>query len=146
MKIFKKQSSMEKMQKLLAERRSRVVALSTQRAAAAVDLAKATAAHQSHLFDGDIADEKLGAKLHGEVVACALRVSGLDAPLAELQAHIAELEKNVADEHAAIERSAAADKLAQQVAAIDAALPRFMSASGALTDALSALSHWHFES
>jgi hypothetical protein len=40
----------------------------------------------------------------------------------------------------------AADKLAQQVAAIEAALPKFISASGALTDALSALSHWHFES
>src|SRR5437899_1418266 len=119
MKIFKKQTStMEKLQKLLAERRSRADALSTQRTAAEAALAKATAAHQSHQLDGDITDEKLGAKLHGEVVACALRVSGFDAPLAELQAHIAELEKNVADEHAAIERSAASEKLAQQVAAI----------------------------
>ena len=34
----------------------------------------------------------------------ALAVLGLDAPLAELHAQIADLEKNVADEHAAIER------------------------------------------
>lgn len=133
------------MQKLLAERRSRAAVLSTRRAAAEAALAKATAAHQSHQIDGDIADEKVGAKLHGEVVACALSVSGFDAPLAELHAQIADLEKNVADEHAAIERTAAAEKLAQQVAAIDAALPKFMSASGALTDALSVLGHWHFE-
>jgi hypothetical protein len=145
MKLFKKQTSMEKLQKLLDERRARAAALSTKRAAAEAALAKATAAHQSHLIDGDIADEKVGAKLHGEVVACALRISGFDAPLAELQAQIADLEKNVADEHAAIQRAAAADKLAQQVAAIEAALPKFMSASGALTDALSAIGGWHFE-
>lgn len=137
---------MEKMQKLLAERRSRAAALSTQRAAFEAALAKATAAHQSHLIDGDYADEKVGAKLHGEVVACTLRVSGFDAPLAELQAHIADLEKNVADERAATERAAAADKLAQQIAVIDEVFPKFMSASSALTDALSAISQWHFES
>jgi hypothetical protein len=145
MKLFKKQTSMEKMQKLLDERRARAAALSTQRAAAEAALAKATAAHQSHLIDGDFADEKVGAKLHGEVVACALRVSGFDAPLAELQAQIVDLEKNVADEHAAIKRAAAADKLGQQVDAIETALPKFMSASGALTDALSAIGGWHFE-
>jgi hypothetical protein len=146
MAIFNRKTPMEKMQKLLAERRSRAATLSAQRAAAEAALAKATAAHQSHLIDGDIADEKVGAKLHNEVVACALRVSGFDAPLAQLHAQIVDLEKNVAEEHAAIERAVAADKLAQQVAAIEAALPKYMSASSALTDALSALGHWHFES
>ncbi|MEH2552200.1 hypothetical protein V1283_008845 [Bradyrhizobium sp. AZCC 2262] len=137
---------MEKMQKLLTERRSRAAALSAQCAAAEAALAKATAAHKSHSLEGDIADEKLGAKLHSEVVACTLRVSGFDAPLAELQAHIADLEKSVADELTAIERAAAADKLAQQVSAIDAAFPKFISASGALAEALSAFGHWHFDS
>ncbi|MFG3595529.1 hypothetical protein [Bradyrhizobium sp. RDI18] len=89
--------------------------------------------------------KKVSAKLHDEVVACTLRVSGFDAPLAGLHAQIADLEKNIADEQAAIERTAAADKLAQQVAVIETALPKLMRASSALTEALSALSHWNFE-
>jgi hypothetical protein len=68
------------------------------------------------------------------------------ATLDALQTQIADTEQQIVAERSAIERASAAEKLAQKVAAIEVALPKFMSASGTLTDALSALGHWHFES
>lgn len=137
---------MEKMQKLLADRRSRAATLSAQRGAAEAALAKATAAHQSHLIDGDIADEKMGAKLHGEVVACSLNVSGFDAPLSELQAHIANLEHEIAAERVIMERKAAAEKLGLDLDGIEQALPNYLAAARRFANALSSIGHWHFES
>ena len=57
---------------------------------------------------------------------------------------ISAVEANLAAERTAIECAAAADQLAQQIAAIEATLPTFMIAGGALTDALSAIS-FHYE-
>ena len=45
-----------------------------------------------------------------------------------------------------IDRAAAADKLAKQVAALEAALPGYLEQSRALADALSGVSYFHFES
>jgi hypothetical protein len=50
---------------------------------------------------------------------------------------ISVVEANLAAERTAIERATAADKLAQQVAAVEATLPKFVSAGGAFADALS---------
>jgi hypothetical protein len=43
-------------------------------------------------------------------------------------------------------RAAAADKLAKRVAAIEAALPDYLTQSRMLADALSEIGHWHFVS
>jgi hypothetical protein len=58
----------------------------------------------------------------------------------------AEAENQLAAERERIERAAAADKLDKQVAAIEAALPGYLEQSRALADALSEVSHFHFES
>jgi hypothetical protein len=146
MAIFKKRFPVERSQKLLTELRSRAAALSDKRTAAETTLAEAMAARQRHMLEGDLADERTAEKLQAAVDSCSSKLAGLNSALDALQAQIAETEQRIAVEHNAIQRAAAADKLAQQVATIEEALPKFMSASGALTDALSALGHWHFES
>lgn len=58
----------------------------------------------------------------------------------------AETESRLAAEHERIERAAAAAKLEAQVAAIDAALPKYLEQSRVFSEALSRISHQHFES
>jgi chromosome segregation ATPase len=107
-------------------------------------LTEATEARQRHMLEGDLTDEQNAEKLQAKVDSCSSKLTGWDAALNALQAEIADVEQKVAAERAAIERAAAADKLAQQIAAVEATLPTFMSAGGALTDALSAIS-FHYE-
>jgi multidrug efflux pump subunit AcrA (membrane-fusion protein) len=146
MALFKKRSPMEKSQKHLAELRSRAAALADKRMAAEAALAEAMTARQRHMLEGDLADDRSAEKLQASVDSCGSRLAGLSSALEAVQAQIADTKQQIAAEHLAIQRAAAADKLAQQVTAIDAALPKFVSASSALSDALSALGHWHFES
>jgi hypothetical protein len=72
-------------------------------------------------------------------------LTGIDDALAVLAQRKAEAEVQLAVENERVERAVAADKLDKQVAAIEAALPRYLEQSRALADALSKIGHWHFE-
>jgi hypothetical protein len=80
------------------------------------------------------------------VVAATSDLAGIDDALAILAEHKAEAESQLAAERQRIERAAAADKLSQRVAAIEAALPGYLEKSRILADTLSKIGHWHFES
>ncbi|MCK1710474.1 hypothetical protein [Bradyrhizobium sp. 143] len=82
----------------------------------------------------------------GCVVAATSDLAGIDDALAVLAHQKAEGERQLAAESERIKRATAADKLAKQVTAIEAALPAYLEQSRALTDALSEIGHWHFES
>jgi hypothetical protein len=146
MALFKKRSPMEKSHKLLTELRSRATALADKRTAAELALTEAMATRQQHMLEGDLADDRSAEKLQAAVDNCSSKLAGLNSALDALQAQIADTEQKIIAERNAIERTAAADKLSQQVDAIEATLPEFMRASSALNDALSAIGYWHFES
>jgi len=143
--LFKRKTSVEKLETELAALRARAKTLGSRHAAAEAAFVDAKAKLQRHLLEADLdADEKVGVKLEAAVAACAQKRDNFADALGEARKMISAVEANLAAERTAIERAAAADKLAQQVAAVEATLPKFMSAGGALTDALSAIS-FHYE-
>ncbi len=136
MKLFGKKSPMEKLGTTLAQLQLRAAALADKRAIAA-----ATAARQSHRLEGDLADEKLDAKLQNEVDLCLSKLTGLDADIATLQAKVTETERQLATERTAAERKAASEKLARDLDAAEEALPNCLEASRHLVNALEELHH-----
>ncbi|UPK31753.1 hypothetical protein IVB18_25825 [Bradyrhizobium sp. 186] len=120
--------------------------LAAKRAAAQDALEKATTARQQTLLSGDLDDQRTLDKLQGAVDTAASALAGIDDVLAVLAQQKAEAERQLAAEREGIERAAAADRLHKQVAAIETALPDYLAQSRALADALSEISHFHFES
>lgn len=66
--------------------------------------------------------------------------------LAVLAQQKSEAEHQLAAESERIERATTADKLAEEVAAVETALPGYLVQSCEFADTLSAIGHWHFES
>src|SRR5437868_2129082 len=145
MALFKKRTPMEKMQKLLAEQRSRAAAISAKHVAAEAALAAAMAAREKHALEGDLADEQAAEKLQAAVGSAGSRLAGWDVALAALQVQIADTERKLAAERQTVERNAAADKLARDLDEVERVLPDYLKESRRLADALEAM-HFHFES
>jgi hypothetical protein len=145
MALFRKRSPMEKLQKFLAELRSRAAALSAKRTAAETALGEATAARERHMLEGDLADDQTAEKLQVKVDSCTSRLAGLDAALAALQVQIADIEQKLADERAAVERAKAAEKLENDLDEIERALPDYLAAARRFADVLE-LVFFHYES
>ncbi|KJC55032.1 hypothetical protein UP10_39430 [Bradyrhizobium sp. LTSPM299] len=101
---------------------------------------------QQALLSGDLDDQRALDKMQAAVVAATSDLAGIDDALAILTHQKAEAERQLATERERTERTAAADKLGKQVAAIEAALPGYLEQSRALAEALSKIGHWHFES
>src|SRR4051794_31999678 len=98
MAIFKKRSSMEKLQLVLSELRSRAAALIDKRKAAEVALAKATAANERHMLEGDLADDRTADKLQAKVDSSSSKLAGLNSAIDILQSQIADTEQQIVAE------------------------------------------------
>jgi hypothetical protein len=99
---------------------------------------------QHHLLEADLdADEKVRVKLEAAVATCALTRDNFAKAITVQQAKIAEVEAKVMAERAAIERNAAADKLARDLDAVEQALPVYLNATRELANALDVIHH-HF--
>ena len=109
-------------------------------------LDEAIKTRQQALLSGDLDDQRALDNMQAAVVAATSDLAGIDDALAILARHKTEAESQLAAERQRIERAAAADKLSQRVAAIEAALPSYLEQSRALADALSKIGDWHFES
>jgi hypothetical protein len=120
--------------------------LAAKRVTAQDALDKAITARQQTLLSGDLDDQRTLDKLQGAADTAASTLAGIDDVLAVLAQQKAEAERQLDVERERIERAAAADKLAEQVAAIEAALPGYLEQSRTLADALAAIGHFHFES
>jgi hypothetical protein len=105
-------------QKKLEQLRQRAAALTTKRDEAKSELEAATAARQSFLLDGDLADAKAAAKLQARVDTGQSTLAGFDAALGALTPQIAEVEQLLADEQQRAERKIASEKIDQEVAVI----------------------------
>jgi hypothetical protein len=146
MALFKKRSLMEKLQKFLAELRSRAAALSAKRTAAETALGEATAARERHMLEGDLADDQTAEKLQVKVDSCTSRLAGLDAALAALRAQIAAAEQKLAAEREAVERAKAAENLERDLDEIERALPEYLAGARRFADALELIHFPHYES
>jgi len=144
MGLFGKKTSEDHLKTTLAQLQLRAAALTDKRAVAEAALDAATKARQAHRHDGDLADEKLDAKLQTNVDLCQSRLAGLDADLAALQAKIADTEQQLADERGAAERKAASDRLALDLGAVEKALPVYLDAARQFAASLEAF-HFHYE-
>jgi hypothetical protein len=129
---------------VLQRRKLRAATLKDKRAIADAALAATMAARQTHRLKGDLADEKLDAKLQADVDVCVSKLTGLDADIAALQAKITHTEQQIAAERSAAERKAASEKLARDLDAIEKALPIYLAAARKFTKTLDELHH-HFD-
>jgi hypothetical protein len=137
---------MQHLETTIASLTNRGEQLAAKRVTAQDALDKAIKSRQQTLLSGDLDDQRTLDKLQGAVDMAASTLAGIDDVLAVLAQQKTEAESQLAAERQRIERAAAADKLDKQVAAIEAALPGYLEQSRALADALSKISHWHFES
>ncbi|WP_342726083.1 hypothetical protein AAFG07_03800 [Bradyrhizobium sp. B097] len=137
---------MQKLEPIIAALTKRGEQLVAMRVAAQATLDKATKARQEALLSGDLSDQRALENLQTAVNTAASSVAGLDDALAVLDQDKAEAEVQLAAALESAKRTAAADKLAKQVAAIEAALPGYLEQSRILAGALAEIGHWHVES
>jgi len=144
--FFRKKSLMEKLEHELAALRARAETLHSRHAAAEAAFIDAETKLQTHLLEADLdADDKVRAKLEAAVASCALTRDSIAKAVAAQQAKVVDAEAKVAAERAAVERNAAADKLAHDLDEIDKALPDYLTAARRLADAIDQVSHFHYE-
>jgi predicted nucleic acid-binding Zn-ribbon protein len=108
--LFKRKTSVEKLETELAALHARAKTLGSRHAAAEAAFVDAKAKLQRHLLEADLdADEKVGVKLESAVANCAQRRDNFADALGEARKMISAVEANLAVERTAIERAAAAD-------------------------------------
>jgi hypothetical protein len=146
MKNLFRKSPMQQLETTIASLTKRAEQLGAKRVMAQQTLDKAVKARQDAFLSGDLDDQRAIDKLQAAVDAATSALTGIDDALAVLAHQKTEAESQLAAERDRIERAAAADKLDNQVAAIEAALPSYLEQSRALADALSGVSYFHFES
>ncbi|MGY8639193.1 hypothetical protein RAD15_42720 [Bradyrhizobium sp. 14AA] len=120
--------------------------LAAKRIIAKSALDTATVTRQQALLSGDLEDQRALDKVQAAVDAATSALAGIDDALAALIRQKAEAERQLAAERERIMRAAAAEKLAKQVAAIEAVLPGYLEHSRLLSNALSEIAHSHVES
>ncbi|MCA6097634.1 hypothetical protein [Bradyrhizobium australafricanum] len=120
--------------------------LSAKRVAAQTTLNMAVKARQHALLSADLDDQHALNNVQAAAATAASDLAGIDDALAVLAQQKTEAERQLAAEREGIKRTAAADKLAKQIASVEAALPGYLQHSRALAEALAEIGHHHFES
>jgi hypothetical protein len=147
MALFRRKPLMEKLENELAALRARAETLTVRHAAAKTAYSEAKSRLQAHLLEGDLdADEKLRAKLEAAVTGCAVTRDNLAEAITLQQVKVAEIEYKIAAERAAVERNAAADKLAYALEKIERAAADHANSARLFAEALETVSHHHFDS
>jgi hypothetical protein len=141
-----KKSQMNKHEATIAAHAKRGEQLAAKRVVAQNMLDDAIKARQQALLAGDLDDDRALTKAQAAVDTATSALTGLDDAITVLSQQKAEADAQLAVARDRVERGTASEKLAAQIAAIDAALPLYLEHSRALADALSAVAHFHFES
>ena len=142
-----KKSPMGTLENTIATLAKRGEQLAAKRVAAQNTLDAAIKARQQALLAGDLNDERALSKVQGAVDGAVSALAGIDDAIAVLTQQKAEADAQLAAERDRVERDAAAEALAGQVAAIEAALPKWLAETRAFNDALTAVTRLrHFES
>jgi chromosome segregation ATPase len=126
MNIFKRKSQMDKLTSELASLRAHAEKLGSRHSTADAAFIEAKARLQHHLLEPDLdADDKTRLKLEASVATCALTRDNYAEALTTQRTKIAELETKITAERERIERVAAAEKLSNDLDAVEQALPAF---------------------
>ncbi|MBR0792160.1 hypothetical protein JQ631_24005 [Bradyrhizobium manausense] len=141
-----RKSQMQQLEATIASFAKRLEQLTIKRAIAKNALDTATVTRQKALLSGDLEDQRALDKVQAAVDTGSSALAGIDDALAALIRQKAEAERQLAAERDHIMRAAAAGKLAEQVGAIEAALPAYLEHSRVLSNALSEIAHSHVES
>lgn len=141
-----RKSQMQQLETIIASLTKRGEQLAAKRAIAKNAFDTATLTRQQALLSGDLDDQRALDKGQAAVDAATSALAGIDDALAALIRQKAEAERQLAAERERVMRAAAADKMAKQVAAIEAVLPGYLEHSRLLSDALSEIAHSHVES
>ncbi|MEH2475688.1 hypothetical protein V1281_003137 [Nitrobacteraceae bacterium AZCC 2161] len=136
---------MQQLETTIASLTKRGEQLAAKRVTTQETLDEAIKTRQQALLSGDLDDQRALDKLQDIVNTAASALAGIEDALAVLAHRKAEAERQLAAERERIKRAAAADKLDEQVGAIEATLPSYIEQSRALADALSEVSYFHFE-
>ena len=143
--LFRK-TTMHKLETAVAALADRDGQLAAKRVTAQQALDKAVKARQDALLSGDLDDQRAIDKLQAAVDSAASALVGIDDAISILAQQKVEAEGQLAAERERVKRSAAADKLAAKIAAIEATLPKYLAQSRVFTDALSEIAGHHYES
>jgi hypothetical protein len=145
MALFTKRSKMEKLQAVVTALRERGELLDLKRTAAQSAFDAAVEARQSHLLTGDIDNTSINQKLQAKVDTASSTLMGLDSAIAALQAQMNDAEAQLDAERQVVERKAASEQIAANVANIDKLLGPWLAASREIAAAMETL-HWRYES
>jgi hypothetical protein len=146
MAIFQKKNVMQKLEAELAKLQGRAKLLEGKRADSQAALDFATAERQRFMIEGDIEDDKSGAKLQAAVDTLGSTLIGFDIAIAEIRISIDEIEGKLSNVRQAADRRVASEKLAAQVLLVDEMLPAWVQSSSNLASALDVIGVWRFES
>jgi hypothetical protein len=136
---------MSKLETTIAQLAKQHAALTDRRSKAQAALDKAVAARQQALLGADEIDEKTLARVQSAICDAASLLQGIDDAMTVVAQQQAEAEATLAEENAVAGRKTASERLAAQVAGIEASLPGFVDAARAHVDRLMQV-HWHPES
>jgi hypothetical protein len=131
MKLFGK-TKMQKLETALAALTSRATLLTAKREAARAIFDRAVAARDVHLLEGNLEDEKMGAKLQAAVDSAVSALAGFDNVIAAQAASIAEAEEKLAVERLAVARKAASEELTAKTDTIERQIGPWLEATRAL--------------
>ena len=135
---------MKKLQSTVAELKQRGEHLASKRNTAQAEFDAAQAARQAFMLQGDLDDENTGAKLQARVDTAASALQGFADAITTLSAQVAEAERVLADEQQRVERKAASESLALDVATIEAQILPWLSATRGLAGNMEKLAGLRF--
>jgi hypothetical protein len=140
---------MKRLEQAAADLRQRAERLAAKRTAAQAELDRAVSARQSYAIEGDLDDgaaaDRAMARLQSDVDVATSTLAGFDSAYTTITAQLAEAERVLLDEQQSVERKAAADALAQDIAAIEAQVGPWLEATRGLAADLEKLAVVRFD-
>jgi hypothetical protein len=127
--MFIKKSPMQKLETVLATLRERSGRLASKQDTARDTLAAAMSARELWMIEGDLDDAKRAANLQSAVEAAQNVLAGINGAMVTLAKQIDDAAVELASEKAGIARQAAADVLAQELAAVEKQLQPWLTAT-----------------
>jgi hypothetical protein len=145
MAIFQKKTPMQKLEAELSALTARAALLVAKRANAKGAFDSAVAARDIHMRQGNLDDEKIGAKLQAAVDSAGSALAGFDNVIAAQAALIVDAEEKLAVERMTVERKAASESLAANIDTIEKQLGPWLAMTRDLAADTTAVGHVSFE-
>jgi hypothetical protein len=141
MALFPRKTAMQTLQAELSALTARAKLLTNKRTDAQGMLDAALEARQKMLLTGDIEDTRATQACQAKVDTATSAVAGFDAAIAALSESVDKTETQLNAERLSVERKAAADAIAINVATVERLVPAWLTSSREIVTAFAALNH-----